>query len=158
VPDVDICAQRPAIPAPVRFTARLERHQPDLPAFLLVPAAVAEGLGLTETFVVEAAFQDRSIGRRSVKPWGDGRWFMDVTKPHMQALGLAVGDAVDVALSPAADMPAELAAALAAAGLEARWQALTQAVQRQLAESVFAAKRDATRRSRIARIVDRLRG
>lgn len=143
---------------PFRFTALIERKQGDLPAFLMVPPTLVAGLGETGTFVVEAVVQGHSIGRRSVKPWEDGRWFMELTKPQLTTLGLAVGNAVEVALSPAAAIPPELAAALAEAGLDDRWQALSPALRRQLAESVFAAKHEATRDKRIAGIIERLRG
>ena len=143
---------------PFCFTALLERKQDDLPAFFIIPPTFAVQHGQTGTFVVEAVVHDRAIGRRSVKPWGDGRWFMELTKSQLATLGLAVGDEVEITLSPAPATPPALEQAIEAGALHDRWQALSPAVRRQLAESVFAAKRDTTRASRVADIVERLRG
>jgi len=143
---------------PFRFTALLQRKQDDLPVFLMVPPAFAARHGQTGTFVVAAVLLGRSIDRRSVKPWGDGRWFMELTKPQLAMLGLAVGDEAEITLSLAPATPPELVQAIEASALHDRWQALSPAVRRQLAESVFAARRESTRASRIARVIDRLRG
>lgn len=133
------------------FIAVVERHHPALPLYLLVPSEVVDAFRAQETFVVETLVGDTPIGRRTVKPWGDGRWFMELTKAHCAQLGAELGDRVPVRLLPAAATPPELAAALSARGLEARWAALTAARRRAIAESVFAAKRAETRARRIER-------
>jgi hypothetical protein len=138
------------------FAARVERHHPELPVYLLVPAEIVIGFGRDATFVVEASVAGRAIGRRSIKPWGDGRWFMELTKAQCDRLGVGEGDRVEVDLRPAPELPAELEAALAARGLEAAWARLSAAERRALAEDVFAAKRPETRARRLQRALTRL--
>ena len=140
------------------FDAVLERHQPDLPVYVLVPAGVAEGFGAAGTFVVQAAVNGQDVGRRSIKPWGDGRWFMELTKAHCKHLGLEVGAKISVAVTPALETPPELEARIAERGLTRRWSQLTQSQRRAYSESVFEAKKPETREARIARIVAALRG
>lgn len=76
------------------FDATLERHHPELPVFVMVPGEVALGFGKSATFVVEAMVDNQPIGRRSIKPWGDGRWFMELTKAHGRRLGIAAGSSI----------------------------------------------------------------
>lgn|GEM_PF-3760371 len=141
-----------------RFTATLDRHRPDLPVYLVVPARAVDAFDRQATFVVEAMINGRPIGRRSIKPWGDGRWFMELTKVQCTQLRVGPGDAVDVELTAAPEVPAELASRIAEAGLSERWAGLSAADRRALAEHIFAAKKAATRAARIDRTLARLRG
>ena len=121
-----------------------------------MPDTVAAAFGRDRTFVVEAAVNGHAVGRRSIKPWGDGRWFLELTKPQCARLGVGVGDTVTVRLRPAPEMPPALAARIAALGLEARWASLSAAERRLRCEHIFAAKKEATRTARIERVVARL--
>ena len=138
------------------FTATIERHHPDLPVYLIVPGTVAAAFGRDRTFVVEASVNGDAVGRRSIKPWGDGRWFLELTKVQCTRLGVGEGDAVTVRVRPAPEVPPALAARIAALGLEARWARLSAAERRMLCEHVFAAKKEATQTARIERVVARL--
>jgi hypothetical protein len=140
-----------------RFQAVLEQHHDELPVFLIVPPAVPACFRKERTFVVEAAIDGQAIGRRSVKPWGDGRWFLEFTKAHRKQLGVGPGSNVTVDLRPAEEVPADLASRIAELGLDGRWQMLSEAERRTLAEAVFEAKKPETRRARIERIVAKLR-
>lgn len=146
---------------PHRFSAVLRRHHPDLPVYLLVPPGVPAAFGAAETFVVEAEIDGRPVGRRSVKPWSrqadDDRWFLELTKAQLGALGLDQGSRVEVALVPARAVPPELETALQEAGLQAAWSALGAAERRALAEEVFAAKKPETRSRRIDKALSMLR-
>ncbi len=137
----------------ISFDAVVERHHTDLPVYIIVPAAVADGFGKTGTFVVDAVVEQQDIGRRSIKPWGDGRWFMEFTKTQCKQLGIAPGANISTAVTLAREIPDELDEQLGELGLSQQWLHLTKAQQRAYAESVFAAKRPATRRDRIDRIV-----
>ena len=140
-----------------RFEATVERHHPELPVYVVVPAEVAEGLGKTGTFVVQAAAEDQDIGRRSVKPWGDGRWFLELTQPQCARLNIRVGSRIAFRVCEAEAMPADLAVRLADLELMPEWNGLTEAQRRAFAESVFDAKKPATRQTRIERAVASLR-
>jgi len=143
---------------PVSFAATIERHHPGLPVYLIVPATVPAGFGRDATFVVEAVIDGTPLGRRTVKPWGDGRWFLEVTAAQQARLGVAEGDRVTVALVPAAEVPEDLAAAITEAGLEPAWHGLSAAGRRALAEPVFEARRPETRAKRIGRVIGQLAG
>ncbi len=138
------------------FRAKLERHQPDLPIYLMVPSDVVTALGGTATFVVDAAVNGTAIGRRSIKPWGDGRWFMELTKPQCGRLKVEEGDAVDITVSETLQTPAALEAALAKNKLADRWAALSASDRRMIAEHIFAAKKDVTKAARIERAITKL--
>ena len=137
----------------IHFDAILDRHQSDLPVFAMVPVEVPEAFGKSRTFVVEAQINGRPIGRRSIKPWGDGRWFLELTKAHCKALGVDMGAnlSVDVALAP--ETPDDLRRRIDQSGLAVAWAGLSEVRRRSLAEPVFGAKRPATRAARIDRIV-----
>ncbi len=146
---------------PLRFSAVLQRHHPDLPVYLLVPPEIPAAFAATQTFVAEAEIDGRPIGRRSVKPWSrqadDDRWFLELTKAQLGALGLEAGGRVEVALAPARAVPEDLEAAVAEAGVQAAWAALGTAERRAIAEAVFAAKGPETRRRRIDKALAVLR-
>jgi hypothetical protein len=138
------------------FEAALHRHHPELPVYILVPGEIVARFERTATFVVQASVAGRRIGRRTVKPWGDGRWFMELTKAQCARLGVGAGDVVEVDLVPAPELPEELEAALDARGLRGGWARLTPAERRAIAEEVFAARRADTRARRIERVLARL--
>lgn len=141
----------------LEFSAELARHHPDLPIFLLVPPETVAGFGAAGTFVAGATVNGLDIGRRSVKPWGDGRWFLELTKAHCAALDVAEGDSVRVRLQTVPPTPPDLEAAIRTEGLTDAWSALSEAQRRSVSEDVFAAKRPATRAARIAKTVAWLR-
>lgn len=138
---------------PQRFDAVVERHHPELPVYVMVPAT----FGKQGTFVVEAAVDRQDIGRRSIKPWGDGRWFMELTRVHCRRLGVGPGSRVAIEVSLAQEEPADLTARLDELRLRQQWQSRPAAKRRAAAEIVFEARRSATRRARIERIVASLR-
>ncbi|MDJ0895301.1 MAG: YdeI/OmpD-associated family protein [Alphaproteobacteria bacterium] len=142
---------------PLRFDAFLERHDPDLPVYVIVPARVARAYSKQRTFVVEAAVNGRNVGRRSIKPWGDGRWFMELTKVHCRRLDIAPGDRLSVSVSLAQELPTDLQARISELDLSERWEALSEAQRRAFAETVFEAKKPETRQARIERVLAALR-
>jgi hypothetical protein len=142
---------------PQRFDAVVGRHHPELPVYVMVPSAVPATFGKQGTFVVEAAVDRQDIGRRSIKPWGDGRWFMELTRVHCRRLGVGPGSRVAIEVSLAQEVPADLAARLDELELRQQWQSRPAAKRRAAAEIVFEARRPATRRARIGRIVASLR-
>jgi hypothetical protein len=51
---------------------RLDRHDPKLPRFVVLPASAAAALGLQHRVTVEGTLGRVPFDRRSIKPWGDG--------------------------------------------------------------------------------------
>ena len=135
----------------VRISSRVERKDPKLPRFVVIPATALEAWELDGTTVVRVEIEGDILGRRSLKPWPerDG-WFFDLTEAHCRRSGIDTGDGVDVVLRPADTAPPEEIVALVESDAEAadRWSAMTDARRRQIAEHVRSAKRAETRRRR----------
>ena len=139
------------------FETLAELCHEGMPLYAIVPDDVIRALRPEGTFVVQALLNGSlDAGRRTIKPWGDGRWFMEFTKVHCGKAGIAEGGRVAVTLRPVPETPEALLAALAAANLTARWEALTSARRRALSEAVFTAKRPETAQARIEKIVTQL--
>jgi hypothetical protein len=142
----------------VAFSAKLERKDPRLPAYVVVPSPKAQTLKLLATAVVEGTVNGHFIGRRSIKRWNSSErspWFVEFTKPFCAQAGLAVGDKLDLVLwlaNPA--LPVELESAIhQSPGLLAAWNKLSDCTRRTSAEHVHAGKSPATRLRRAAAIV-----
>lgn len=138
------------------FVAKISRHDPGLPVYFLVPSDVVKNFGSTETFVVETQINEVAIGRRTVKPWGDSRWFIELNRPQCEKAKVAEGDQVSVRLDATEQEPADLILAMTRHGLKAVWIGLTKAQRRQLGEPVFEARRPATRAKRVERAIQYL--
>ena len=100
--------------------------------------------------------------RSTVAVYG-GRSYLPVRKALREAAGVAAGDAVVIELEAddrprTVDPPPDLAAALAAdPGARAAFDGLSFTHQREYAQWVAEAKREATRRRRVAQAVEMLR-
>jgi Bacteriocin-protection, YdeI or OmpD-Associated/Domain of unknown function (DUF1905) len=142
----------------VRFRGRLDRHDPKLPRFVVLPASAAAALGLQHRVTVEGTLGRVPFGRRSIKPWGDGRYFIDVPGDLCRKAAVDVGDTVDVSVTVVDDRPpADLVDALGRDTVAARaWARLTPSQQRRIVDDVVQAVRPTTRQRRIARWVGQL--
>src|SRR5262245_48346633 len=138
--------------AALKLTVRIERKQPKLPAFVVVPARKLARWKLAATTTVEGTLDGVSLGRRSLKRWDDERWFLELRRESLAALGKGPGERAKLVLTRAsAELPDELRALLdAEPAARARWEAHTAAQQRMLREEILAAK-SATARERRAR-------
>ena len=139
-------------PPVVALSARVERKDPSLPRFLVVPPEALSAWTLEGTTVVEARLDDIEIGRRTLKPWGHGRdvWFIELTRGQCRAAGVDTGDTVRVELRRASTEPPEEILALVRSdpSLAERWDSMTPARRRQLGEHVRGAKKAETRARR----------
>jgi hypothetical protein len=145
------------VPGLLRHRGELRRKAPQLPCYVEVPAALVAPWKIAATTVVDASINGVAIGRRTLKPWGDGkRWFIELTGPHCRKLGIETGDDLELRLERADETPpAELLAVLeASAGANQRWQRMSPSQRRVVCEQVRAAKRPDTRRSRASRFLD----
>jgi hypothetical protein len=140
---------------PVELQLVIERKDPALPRFVVVPATAIAHLQLTGTTVVEGSLNGVQFGRQTIKPWDADRWFMSVTEALCRKAGVDTGDRVAVSFRVAAEvMPPELEKLLQDDRVaRARWQALTEPQRRMLREEVLALK---TSTARLRRACQRL--
>lgn len=137
----------------------VDRHQPDLPRFAILPFDPAARWGFTALFTADGTFGGAPFRRRSVKPWGDGRWFIDLPNALCEAAGVDVGDRVTLTLVPQGDAPpAEIKALLEADGeLLANWNSYAPSHRREWSRWVEEAKKPETRQARAEKVAARLR-
>jgi hypothetical protein len=137
----------------VNLCCQLERKDPRLPRFLVVPTSLLQEWELAGTTVVEATVNEVAVGRRTLKRWDPDRWFVELTQPMCERAGIDTGDRVNLTLELVSDeLPSELAMLLSSnRRAQAAWGKLTAAQQRMLREEIFAAKSADTRRRRAER-------
>lgn len=135
---------------PIRLETLVERHHPEMPRYVTLPSSALEAWKLEGTTTVEGALDGRTFGRRSLKPWGRDRWFVDLPNRWCQKEGVRTGDRVELTLEIApTELPEELVEVLSAsARATTRWNAMTASQQRMLREHVRSAKRPETRTRR----------
>lgn len=128
----------------------IERKDPKLPRFVVVPAWALAKWGLTETTVVEGTLKGVDLGRRTLKRWDDQRWFVELPEPLCRRAGVETGDSMTIILRIAStELPLELAQLLSSdKAAQAAWEKLTPSQQRMLREQIASAKQAATRERR----------
>jgi hypothetical protein len=148
--------------AKVRLTTSLQRKDPGLPVFAVIPGKLVASWRLDGTTVIEGAVNGQIFGRRTIKAWGKGSddWFVEFTAPFCKAANLGEGDSIVLELT-LADMsaPKELESALSVNRRRlAAWLKLTERERRDAGEYVRAAKGQTTRERRATSIVAKLCG
>lgn len=144
-----------------KLSTRLQRKDPRLPVYAVIPGRYVRPWGLTGTTVVEGTANDVPFGRRTIKAWGKGTddWFVEFTAAFCRAAGLRVGDVVSLGIRLAdASAPQELKDRFSANGhLEVAWLALSERERREAGEYIRAAKMQPTRDRRADLVAERLR-
>lgn len=137
----------------LEFSGTVERKDPSLPCYMVIPSDLLESWSLRETTVIEGALNDTELGRRTLKPWGADRWFVELPKALCRKAGISVGDRVNLRIRRASTrLPRELAALIESdRGARRAWDQMSPSRQRMLREHVIAAKRPATRQRRAER-------
>lgn len=140
---------------PIHLHGVVERKDPSLPRFVVIPADTLDAWEPTGTFIAEVTLDGTAIGRRSVKAWGGGRdvWLFDLTREQCRRAAVDTGDRVRIELRRAdTTPPVELRELLEAdAAARTTWSELSAAHRRRIAEHVRQAKRPETRRARARR-------
>jgi hypothetical protein len=136
--------------AQVSIRVVLERKHAELAAFVVVPAAKVAQWKLSATTTVDATLDGVSLGRRSLQRFDDDRWFVELRRDQLAALGKSVGERATLVIAVASSrLPAELQSVLdTVPSARARWRTLTDAQKRMLREEILAAKTSATRERR----------
>jgi hypothetical protein len=146
----------------VRLSTRLQRKDPSLPVYVVIPGRYVQPWGLTATTVIEGTANGVPFGRRTIKAWGKGAddWFVEFTAPFCKAASLSVGDRIALELQIAdASAPPELERILSKnKKVATAWLALSERERRDVGEHIRAAKAPATRERRAVAIAEKLRG
>jgi len=134
----------------VKLEVVIERKHAEMAAFVVVPAARIARWKLTGTTTVEGTLDGVALGRRSLHRWDGERWFLELRRDHLEAVGKSPGDRATLVMALAsAALPAELQSLIDAnPKARARWEAHTEAQRRMLREDILAAKTSATRERR----------
>jgi hypothetical protein len=122
----------------VEVSARVERKQPDLPRYAVIPSAVLAAWNLDGTTTVDVTIDGRSVDRRTVKRWDAQRWFLSITDADCRSLGIDTGSEVRIQLHLAStELPDELKNLLEAdVAAKAAWDLLTPSQQRMLRDEI----------------------
>ena len=137
------------------------RDVPNSSAFVEFPYSVEELFGVRGRVPVRASF-DGVAYSGSLAKIGDGNHLLLIRKEIREALGKQDGDTVSVVIEldetpREVQTPADLAAALAGDTIaERNWDALAYSHRREYVRWIDEAKRDETRRQRVARCVERV--
>ena len=146
----------------VELSTQLQRKDPRLPVYVVIPGRYVQPWNLSGTTVIEGTANGFPFGRRTFKAWGKGTddWFVEFTSPFCKAASLGVGDPVSLCIRLAdTSTPQELKTIFSkSSGLEVAWLALSERERRDAGEHIRAAKTLATRERRAAAIAEKLRG
>jgi hypothetical protein len=139
--------------AALRVDVRIERKHAETPAFVVVPATKVARWKLSATTTVEGTLDGVALGRRSLKRWDDERWFIELRRDLLDAVGKSPGDRATLVITRAsATLPPELQGLIDADPVaRRRWESRTEAQRRMLREEVLAVKSPAARERRARR-------
>ncbi len=137
----------------IELEALVERKDPRLPRYVVVPADFVTALDITTTTVVEGTLNGGDLGRRTLKRWDDARWFLDLPQGLCKERGIDAGSQIQLVLKVAAELMAPELRELLESNPEARrvWSALTVNQQRMLREEILRLKQSGARRRRALR-------
>jgi Bacteriocin-protection, YdeI or OmpD-Associated len=128
----------------------IERKQPQLPRFVVIPSRIVAAWHLPGTTAVEGKLNDTELGRRTIKSWDKDRWFIEIPETVCRRAQVDTGSRVVLTLRLAStDLPDELSGLLSSnSAARTVWDSLTKSQQRMLCENVASAKQSATRHRR----------
>ncbi len=134
----------------VGLLAKVQRKQPNLPRFVIVPSQLLTDWGIKETTIVEGSLNGIDFGRRSLKRWDEQRWFIELPDTVCKKARVDTGHSVTLVMWLALnEMPAELTKLIADdPQAKSNWEKMTASQQRMLKEQVAAAIQPATRERR----------
>lgn len=83
--------------------AKIQRKDPKLPRFVVVPSMLVTDWGVEENVTVIGELNGVDMGRRPLKRWDDERWFIQIPEPLCKKANVDTGDMVTVTMQIAAD-------------------------------------------------------
>jgi len=83
--------------------AKLQRKDPKLPRFIVVPSGLVSDWGVEENVTIVGELNGVDLGRRSLKRWDADRWFIQVPEPICKKAKVDTGDLVTVTMLIAKD-------------------------------------------------------
>ncbi len=131
----------------VQLSVTIERKQPDLPRYAVVPSGLVSAWRLDGTTTVDVLINGVQAGRRSLVQWDDDRWFLTITQQDCRRTGIDTGSKPTIAIAVASvGLPDELTGLLNESPEAAKaWDRLSAAQRRMLREEIASAKQPATR-------------
>lgn len=116
-------------PKPARLFVVIERLDPRVPRFVVVPANAVTDWMIGKTTVVEGRFGGVELGRRTLVPWKERGFSIGIPEPLCRAAGVDTGDEIELEIRLAEDLiPAELASLLRKSRVaRSAWDGLTTA-------------------------------
>ncbi len=78
--------------------AKLQRKDPKLPRFVVVPNMLVSDWGVKENVTIVGELNGVNLGRRSLKRWDADRWFIQVPEPVCKKANVDIGDMVTVTM------------------------------------------------------------
>ncbi|HVR97340.1 MAG TPA: YdeI/OmpD-associated family protein [Thermoanaerobaculia bacterium] len=144
----------------IELDAVIERKDSRLPRYIVIPSSLVAPWGLTNTTVLEGTLNGMPLGRHTIKPWDEERWFIGIPEPVCRKAGVDTGASVHLVLRPAEDVMPEELQELLDSDAEARsvWAGLTRSQQRMLREEILQLKKPESRRRRALRDLRRSNG
>ena len=114
----------------------------------------AEAAGLRRPLALAGGLRP-ALGRRSLVPWKERGFSINLPEPLCRAAGVDTGDEVELEIRLAEEaVPEELASLLKVSRAAKRvWDALTDAQRRMLREEILSLKQPATRARRAERVL-----
>ena len=137
----------------LKLAVVIERRHAEMPAFVVIPRSKVARWQLETTTTVEGTLDGVPLGRRSIHRWDDERWFIELRRDFLEALGKSPGDRATLVIGLAsATLPSELQDLIDSdRKARARWEVHTDAQKRMLRENILAAKTSVTRARRARR-------
>ncbi|MBL8187762.1 MAG: DUF1905 domain-containing protein [Acidobacteria bacterium] len=83
--------------------ARIQRKDPKLPRFIVVPSMLVADWGVDQNVTVTGELNGVNLGRRSLKRWDAERWFIQLPEPICKKANVDTGDMVTVTMQIAED-------------------------------------------------------
>src|SRR5436189_168931 len=93
----------------LEISVQVERKQPDLPRYAVIPSATLKPWRLSGTTTIDMTINGVPVERRTIKRWDENRWFLSVTEKDCRLLDIETGSRVTLTLRVASvELPPEL--------------------------------------------------
>lgn len=83
--------------------ARIQRKDPKLPRFIVVPSALVSDWGVEKNVAIVGELNGVKLGRRALKRWDADRWFIQLPEPVCKKANVDTGDMVTVTMQISGD-------------------------------------------------------